>query len=473
MSTNSLLLSTSNEFKPKGFYTDDLDVVCGSGNNLQASKPKPIGFYTDDMDTVCGSRSFEPIPQSEDSIASNGLFISSDDESPCIPLSVNVSAGIEDGPEGYHYFGPYPDIKQYVSDTEQRRGIVNSFMNHSTSHQTVTWGHEVVMALGSFIGTFSSKPLGNGANSNVFLLTQEQTGQKLVFRAFQVFNLRHPHLQKAFQINREHVGGEWISATLNHPTLAHNTHVIAWDSFDKSFKIMDQKQVQDLIDNHHLIAEGRQVYAVATLGDFVSGSTDLEAVLMAQPKRTEDEIRSILYNIFQGVAEMNRNQVVHRDLKASNILILPSGAAKIIDFGSAAFCQVEETLPFHGDRRIQPAESFLEIDEQPVHTSQKTDPYSIFLLTYHALTGENFFRGEITFDDYQDAHRKLYEEEKVSSFRSILEKDPKLEGISSELIDLMAAIGSENEKSRITAQQALEHPFFSHHVIKQVFVDNE
>src|SRR5262245_54250920 len=68
--------------------------------------------------------------------------------------------------------------------------------------------------------------------------------------------------------------------------------------------------------------------------EFVAGST-LRGVLDKEGSlRPADAIR-LGREIAEGLAEAHGYGILHRDLKASNIMVMPSGRAKILDFGIA------------------------------------------------------------------------------------------------------------------------------------------
>lgn len=50
---------------------------------------------------------------------------------------------------------------------------------------------------------------------------------------------------------------------------------------------------------------------------------------------TESQTRSLMKQLLQGVAYLHQNQIIHRDLKLSNILVDKSQTLKICDFGLA------------------------------------------------------------------------------------------------------------------------------------------
>eukprot|EP01062_Namystynia_karyoxenos_P052435 TRINITY_DN41_c0_g1_i1.p1 TRINITY_DN41_c0_g1~~TRINITY_DN41_c0_g1_i1.p1 ORF type:complete len:1188 (+),score=250.86 TRINITY_DN41_c0_g1_i1:78-3641(+) len=60
---------------------------------------------------------------------------------------------------------------------------------------------------------------------------------------------------------------------------------------------------------------------------------DLAGILMAGHKLTTKQIRSLFYQLLNGLLIMHRNGFLHRDLKPSNILVSKDGVAKLCDFG--------------------------------------------------------------------------------------------------------------------------------------------
>ncbi|CCB88933.1 protein kinase domain-containing protein [Simkania negevensis] len=380
-------------------------------------------------------------------------------------IVINVQSRPNDGPDGYTHNGPFPNIDQFISPSIGRAYLFDSFTRDYFDNTTATWPQNVIYTIGQSFGRFSAQTLGNGFNSSAFVMQQEGSEIKRVLRTFSIGQLRHPQSQQPLKLNRDHVGGEWINLTLNHPNIASNTHLVVWDSFDNSFRVMNQNQVQAQIENRYMLQEGRQLYAVATIGDYAEGSLDLERYFRLNPRRSEEEVQGMLYDIFQGVAAMNDMQIVHRDLKDANVIRLPTGQMQIIDFGTAGFLNQGESLHVLGGGGILPFESHFEVEGKPRHTNAKTDSFGLFLLTYQALTGCKYFGNDTPLEEIKRNHKELHAKEQSKSFRALLEEDPLLTHISPVLKDLMAQLGTSIETNRLTANEALSHPFFtSRHV---------
>jgi len=54
-----------------------------------------------------------------------------------------------------------------------------------------------------------------------------------------------------------------------------------------------------------------------------------------QVKFSLGEIKKLLQQLFNGMYYIHHNRILHRDMKASNILITKSGVLKLADFGLA------------------------------------------------------------------------------------------------------------------------------------------
>lgn len=123
----------------------------------------------------------------------------------------------------------------------------------------------------------------------------------------------------------------------------------------------------------------------------------------------------LFLEICRAVEYAHRNLVVHRDIKASNILVTADGKPKLLDFGIAKLIDVERarSLDLHltGDvgQLLTPATASPEqLDGKPVTTA--TDVYALGHLLYRLLTGA------MPYD--------VDETDRFSLPRAILDQDP-------------------------------------------------
>lgn len=158
------------------------------------------------------------------------------------------------------------------------------------------------------------------------------------------------------------------SARLNHPSIVQIFDIL--ESEDGDWIVME-------------LVEGR------TLADLLTEERpDLQRVL------------ELAREIGWALAEAHRKGIVHRDLKAENVLVTPEGHAKILDFGLAKLVAPqshEATLTIPGGpmgtaRAMSPEQARgLEIDA-------RSDLFSFGVLLYEAIAGISPFQGQTVFD---------------------------------------------------------------------------
>ena len=101
----------------------------------------------------------------------------------------------------------------------------------------------------------------------------------------------------------------------------------------------------------------------------------------------EDAIRRIMAPVFEGVAVLHTQNVLHRDVSPDNILIMPSGAPVLLDFGSARTVVVgdEQSLTTVLKPGYAPVEQY--IDDGTMEQGPWTDVYALGAVLYFLAMG--------------------------------------------------------------------------------------
>ncbi|RMG15032.1 MAG: hypothetical protein D6731_09220 [Planctomycetota bacterium] len=124
--------------------------------------------------------------------------------------------------------------------------------------------------------------------------------------------------------------------------------------------------------------------------EFVSGQS-LAEVLDERPLR--ERVR-LLRDAARALGHAHRHGVVHRDVKAENVLVDTTGAVRVADFGLATAADLEgltQTGEWVGTPSSMAPEQFCGNDAAP---TPATDVWALGVLLYRALTGELPFAAE-------------------------------------------------------------------------------
>jgi tetratricopeptide (TPR) repeat protein len=196
--------------------------------------------------------------------------------------------------------------------------------------------------------------LGIGGMGEVMLAHDDRLDRLVAIKRLHDDRAATPHSRERFRREAR------IAARINHPAIV---------------------QIYDVL------REGDQDYLIM---EYIEGQT-LRARRGAGPM-TVAEVLGIAHQIALGMAAAHDLGVIHRDLKAENILLTRAGRAKITDFGIAKV-PGEDTFTAEGAvvgtfRAMSPEQALGRT------VDLRSDLFSFGILLYEALAGESPFRAD-------------------------------------------------------------------------------
>lgn len=125
--------------------------------------------------------------------------------------------------------------------------------------------------------------------------------------------------------------------------------------------------------------------------DYIEGAT-LRAVVQRRRVLPAEDAISIVVEICRAVAHAHGKGIIHRDMKPENVMIDGEGDVFVMDFGLARAIQ-EPGLTVTGTIMGSPV--YMSPEQLAAESlDERTDIYSIGLILYYCLTGEDLFEAE-------------------------------------------------------------------------------
>ena len=173
------------------------------------------------------------------------------------------------------------------------------------------------------------------------------------------------------------------------------------------------------VDNVHLLRaceQRRKRHYLYTITEAIEGTT-LAQWMIDNPAPDLESVRAIIEQIALGLQALHRQEMLHQDLRPSNIMIDRTGTVKIIDFGSVRVAGIAEILPaadrqhILGTMQYTAPEYFL---GEPGTT--RSDLFSLAVIAYQMLSGRLPYGTDVAKATTRAAQRKL-------SYRSVLDDE--------------------------------------------------
>ena len=166
----------------------------------------------------------------------------------------------------------------------------------------------------------------------------------------------------------------------------------------------------------------------------------------------------ILYQIFSAINYCHKMNIVHRDLKPENILIVNKDEneypfIKVCDFGTSKIFEAGFV-----ERKVVGSSYYIAPEVLNRKYNEKCDIWSMGVIMYILLSQRPPFGGR---DDYE-----IMETVKTGKYDL---SSPPFDKISEEAKDLIRKTLNMNVNERITAEEALNHPWFKINKSRELF----
>ena len=161
------------------------------------------------------------------------------------------------------------------------------------------------------------------------------------------------------------------------------------DRFLREAKMLARfSQMPDIVQIKNFFLTNNTAYIVM---EYVEGITLKQHVKSSGGKLSVEETFAILRPMIQTLSRVHKTGIVHRDISPDNIMMLPQGGAKLLDFGAVRDVTGAEA----GKELTKSTEAILKQGYAPIEQYQKkgslgpwTDVYALCATIYYCLTGE-------------------------------------------------------------------------------------
>jgi len=201
------------------------------------------------------------------------------------------------------------------------------------------------------------EPIGSGGMSVVYKARDERLGREVALKFLSPCLGASPRYRKAL------VDEARAASAINHPNVC-TIHEI------------------DASDDGHLFI----------VMELYEGDTLEERMEFGRLKFRE--ALPIALQIARGLGRAHESGIVHRDVKPSNIVILPGGTVKILDFGIA---HIEDGSP-HDTQALAGTIAYMSPEQaMGLGTDRRSDIWSLGVVLHEMLTGTRPFDGQDSF----------------------------------------------------------------------------
>mmetsp|Transcript_2491 Transcript_2491/g.7442 ORF Transcript_2491/g.7442 Transcript_2491/m.7442 type:complete len:373 (+) Transcript_2491:183-1301(+) len=221
------------------------------------------------------------------------------------------------------------------------------------------------------------------------------------------------------------------------------------DFIHRELRIMKTVNHPNLIRTHDIFDTKKELYIVM---EYMPGGTLADA-MKRKVLRTEKQVREVMREIIRGVQYLHAKHIVHRDLKLKNILCKNNEVpleVKLADFGLSNFVGVRTMSRVKLVSQVGSPHYVAPEVLREMPYGSAVDMWSCGVILHIMLTGKYPFAGGT-----------IKETLELVSFGNFQMQGSEWNHVSADAKDFIIKLLLENHKDRLTADQALEHPWLS------------
>ncbi|XP_004144329.1 CDPK-related kinase 1 [Cucumis sativus] len=226
------------------------------------------------------------------------------------------------------------------------------------------------------------------------------------------------------------------------------TTTIAVEDVKREVKILQALNGhKNLVQFHGAFEDDTNVYIIMELCE---GGELLDRMLLRGGIYSEEGAKMVLVQVLSAVAFCHLQGIVHRDLKPENFLFTTKeedSTLKVIDFGLSDYVNPDEKL-----NDIVGSAYYVAPEVLQRSYGSEADMWSIGVIAYILLCGS----------------RPFWDRTESGIFRTVLREDPSFDdepwpSLSSDAKDFVQRLLHKDQHKRLTAAQALCHPWLTNH----------
>ncbi|HLS02516.1 MAG TPA: protein kinase, partial [Beutenbergiaceae bacterium] len=208
--------------------------------------------------------------------------------------------------------------------------------------------------------------IGRGGMAEVHIGRDNRLGRTVAIKALRTDLLTDPTFQARFRREAQ------SAASLNHPSI-----VSVYDSGEEVITSADGA-------THHI------PYIVM---EYVEGHTVRDLVRDGEALPI-DEAVEITIGVLNALEYSHHSGIVHRDIKPANVMLTPTGAIKVMDFGIARVLADTSSTMTQTQAVVGTAQYLSPEQAKGESVDARSDLYSTGCLLYELLTGKPPFTGD-------------------------------------------------------------------------------